>query len=406
MHPQRTATATSTTADAKEQQLTAEEAKQLEAAFKDKDFCKLLSDYVSDISNPKFKEEQEAYLAQLEAQNELPTGKMLIRPSSGFVIKCMHKKKKRGGEDDGPPSKLFLNIVHSDEIDEPTTTASNKSKSKNLEGSNNWSVPYAISPLRMEHDKSGNNLVATFDCCFHPISLRYAHGNKKFLELVIDIAKDAVTRSFKASGDEVEMLPDYTILKGVSYKSGSVPKSLMVSTANANVDTDTDANNQCEDRQRSGNDSTCNKPSRSKSSKAVNAVPVLSSSNDASVLAKSDGGKDTEPEPLVPKYKIVEQGTFDIADHTMLQDVATAAAKRPKQLIVHINLDEEETSAANINLDVSEKMLKIIPDSKCRYKLDLELPYPVNSQKGNASFDKRRNVLIVKLPVVVDMCPK
>ena len=398
MHPQRTATATSTTADAKEQQLTAEEAKQLEAVFKDKDFCKLLSDYVSDISNPKFKEEQEAYLAQLEAQNELPTGKMLIRPLSGFVIKCMHNKKKRGEEEDdgGPPSKLFLNIVHSEEINEPTTTASNKSK-PNLEGSNNWSVPYAISPLRMEHDKSGNNLVATFDCCFHPISLRYAHGNKKFLELVIDIAKDAVTRSFKASGDEVEMLPDYTILKGVSYKSGSVPKSLMVSTAN----------NQCEDRQRSGNDSTCNKPSRSKSSKAVNAVPVSSSnSNDASVLAKSDGGKDTEPEPLVPKYKIVEQGTFDIADHTMLQDVATAAAKRPKQLIVHINLDEEETSAANINLDVSEKMLKIIPDSKCRYKLDLELPYPVNSPKGNASFDKRRSVLAVKLPVVVDMCPK
>ena len=90
----------------------------------------------------------------------------------------------------------------------------------------------------------------------------------------------------------------------------------------------------------------------------------------------------------------------------MLQDVATAAAKRPKQLIVHINLDEEETSAANINLDVSEKRLKIIPDSKCRYKLDLELPYPVNSKKGNASFDKKLSVLIVKLPVVVDMCPK
>ena len=88
------------------------------------------------------------------------------------------------------------------------------------------------------------------------------------------------------------------------------------------------------------------------------------------------------------------------------QTYAVAAAKGPKQLIVRINLDEEETSAANINLDVSEKMLKIIPDSKCRYKLDLELPYPVNSKKGNASFDKRRSILAGKLPVVVDMCPK
>jgi len=42
-------------------ELTAEEAKQLETAFKDADFCKLLSDYVSEISNPEFKEEQEKY---------------------------------------------------------------------------------------------------------------------------------------------------------------------------------------------------------------------------------------------------------------------------------------------------------------------------------------------------------
>ena len=387
MQPQQTETATTTTAgDAEEEQLTIEEAKQLEAAFKDKDFCKLLSEYVSDISNPKFKEEQEAYLAQLEAQNELPAGKMLIRPSSGFVIKCMQKKKKKRGEeeedDEGSPSKLFLNIVHSEEIDEPKS---------NIEGSNCWSVPYAISPLRMEHDKSGNNLVATFDCCFHPISLRYAHGNNKFLELVIDIAKDAVTRSFKASGDEVEMLSGYTILKGVSYKSGSVPKSLMVGTGN----------NQSENRQRSGNDSMSNKP-ESKSSKAVSNEAVPVSSNESVLNVKNDEHKDKDTtEPLVPKYKIVEQGTFDIADHTMLQQTNDGVAipvTRPKQLIVHINLDEE-TSAANINLDVSEKMLKIIPDSKCRYKLELELPHPVNSQKGNASFDKRRSVLIVKLPV-------
>ena len=75
-------------------ELTAEEAKQLETAFKDADFCKLLSDYVSEISNPEFKEEQEKYIAQLEAKNELPTGKALVRPSSGFVVKCMHKKKR------------------------------------------------------------------------------------------------------------------------------------------------------------------------------------------------------------------------------------------------------------------------------------------------------------------------
>ena len=61
--------------------LPAEEAKQLEEAFKDDKFCKLMADYVAALSDPRYKEEQEAYLAQLESQNELPAGKILVRPS-------------------------------------------------------------------------------------------------------------------------------------------------------------------------------------------------------------------------------------------------------------------------------------------------------------------------------------
>jgi len=99
-----TSTASSNKAD-NDIELTVEEAKQLETAFKDADFCKLLSDYVSEISNPEFKEEQEKYIAQLEAKNELPAGKALVRPSSGFVVKCTHKKKRQD------TNKLFLNIV-------------------------------------------------------------------------------------------------------------------------------------------------------------------------------------------------------------------------------------------------------------------------------------------------------
>ena len=95
-------------------ELTVEEAKQLETAFKDADFCKLLSDYVSEISNPTFKEEQEKYIAQLEAKNELPSGKALVRPSSGFVVKCMHKKKREQDTNNATSNKLFLNIVHSE----------------------------------------------------------------------------------------------------------------------------------------------------------------------------------------------------------------------------------------------------------------------------------------------------
>ena len=67
--------------DSNDVKLTAEKAKQLEEAFNDDKFCKLMSEYVSELSDPKYKEEQEAYIAQLEAQNEVPSGKALVRPS-------------------------------------------------------------------------------------------------------------------------------------------------------------------------------------------------------------------------------------------------------------------------------------------------------------------------------------
>jgi dynein assembly factor 2, axonemal len=358
-----TSTTSSNKAD-NDVELTVEEAKQLETAFKDADFCKLLSDYVSEISNPEFKEEQEKYIAQLEAKNELPTGKALVRPSSGFVVKCMHKKK-REQDTNNATDKLFLNIVHSKQVGEPSAS----------DGSN-WSVPFVIGPLRMEHDKGKKNLVATFDCCFHPLTLRQAHGSKEFLNLVVDIAKDAVVNSFTSSGDESDMLPGYTILKSVSYKSGTQPKALMISSSVA---------------EKEKNDSVV--------STAVSVDKEESSSrtgDDTTALGSSSNDKDKEL--IIPKYKIVEQGVFDMLEQT--NDKPATQSRRPKQLIVHIRLDKITTSAADINLDVSEKEIKIMPTDKCRYKLELTLPYTVNSTMGSASFDKKQSVLIVKIPVV------
>lgn len=163
-----------------------------------------------------------AYIKQLEEQNELPAGKALIRPTAGFVVKCFLTKMR-----DDSNSKLFLNVVHSEEIDKPTSTQVKATKGKN------WSVPFALGPLRMEADKAGKVLVPTFDCCFHPLSLQYAHGSKPFCDLIVNIAKEAIQNSFQASGDDSELAEGYAILKGVSYKSGSNPKTLMIAAENA-----------------------------------------------------------------------------------------------------------------------------------------------------------------------------
>ncbi|KAL7531614.1 hypothetical protein ACHAXR_004137 [Thalassiosira sp. AJA248-18] len=355
-------------------ELTAEEGVKLKQAFEDEAFRKLMAEYVSEISDPKHKEEQEAYIAQLEAQNEVPTGKALVWPSSGFVVKCTHKKIR---DDNVGKSKLFLNIVYSERVAEPTV---NKSEH---DGSN-WSVPYAIGPLRMENDKSGRTLVPTFDCCFHPLSLKYAHGSntggkKPFLDLIVNIAKEAVGVAFEKAGDEVEIHTGYTILRGVSYKSGT-PKVLLVGCGDRNDDVKEDTTSSRE----------------SSRAKAKEATPIISTMGQAVSLVKNGKSCD-DTKPRVPKYKIVEQGVFDIAEHTT--KTHAPMPRKPRQLVVHIYVDKA-ASAAHVNLDVSEQELVIKADSNCKYSLELQLPYRVDSQKGNARFDTKQRTLIVTLPVV------
>ena len=199
--------------------LTADEANKLDAAFGSEEFRSLLSSYVESLSDPKNREEQEAYISHLEANQELPIGKSIIRPNAGFVIKC-HKT-----DNDDKRSKLFINMMYANEISKP-------SRSREASKKGNVSVPYAIGPVRMEKDK-GKNLVPTFDICFHPLSLQYAHKSKDFLELVVDIAKSAVIQAYASSGESsIAIDSKYTILKNVQYKSGKV-QVLIIDEVNA-----------------------------------------------------------------------------------------------------------------------------------------------------------------------------
>jgi len=39
--------------------------------FKDPDFCKMMSEYMDEISDPKHRQEQEEYIRQLEGENKV-----------------------------------------------------------------------------------------------------------------------------------------------------------------------------------------------------------------------------------------------------------------------------------------------------------------------------------------------
>ena len=62
--------------------------------------------------------------------------------------------------------------------------------------------------------------------------------------------------------------------------------------------------------------------------------------------------------------------------------------------------------AADVDLDVTTTHLSLKTEEGGKYKLDVELPYPVEYDQGEAKFDKSQHVLKLSLPVKPsDMSP-
>jgi hypothetical protein len=60
-------------------QFSEDESTKFQKAFEDPEFRKLFSDYIDELQDPKNREENEAYITQLEGEKKVPEGKELIR---------------------------------------------------------------------------------------------------------------------------------------------------------------------------------------------------------------------------------------------------------------------------------------------------------------------------------------
>lgn len=362
--------------------VSADEAAQLQRAFGDRDFRELLKEYVKELSDPASRREQEAYLSQLESQNETPGGKKLIRPAKGFVLKCLHRKRR-----DSPatrPAKLFVNVVHSEEVAAPSASE--------RDGGTSWSLPHALGPLRMEQDNRGR-LVPTFDCCFHPNALRLAHGSEEFRSLAVGVAKDAVAGAFRQSGDDVDMVSGYSILKGVQYKAGDDVKALLVPVAHSGLSRSAAGDCKTSDRNAAATVPPTEKDNVSQATVEPWGGPAGDGARERTTEKKGEGGN--EGGTVTPKYTITERDSFDISDHRS----PPVNSRRSGQLVVRVELDGAN-SAADVTLDVSELVVRIEPAQKAevKYRLSLKLPYPVDPQRGRARFDRAKKVLSLDLP--------
>ena len=100
---------------------------------------------------------------------------------------------------------------------------------------------------------------------------------------------------------------------------------------------------------------------------------------------------------------MVHRGLTDIQDfanelESANSNVRRVGSTRPNELVVTIELPLCESSN-NVDLDIYERSLRLQSEDP-KYKLDLNLPYPVNEAESRAKFDKTKRCLIVTLKVV------
>jgi len=202
--------------------------------------------------------------------------------------------------------------------------------------------------------------------------------------MVIGISQSAVVEAYgELWGEDVKIDCNYAILKNVRYKNGAT-KALIVGLDQSLPDgVKEDLHLQVP---------AIDASDLAEEAADADATAYTRSSADEELKEHTEKEAESTDGTIMPKYKIVEQGMLELTNHH------NSSSRRPKQLIVHVYLDKI-ASAAEIDLHVSENKVEVGSKEHKYKKLDLQLPYPIKSLEGKASFDKAKRSLILRLPL-------
>ena len=319
--------------------LSENEISRIAKALKDDEFVKLLGDYAKEIHDPENKARYETEIAAMEAQRGCAV--TFINPTPGYVIKTRNLATN---------GKVFVNICSDSHVGKPT------SKAEKMEGNAGlaWSIPYSTSQPRQDIDRSGE-ACSVYDLVFHPDTLYLAGRDHRMKGLVHNTAIDALESAFQVKCDRNNLKFPRMKFKGV-FRPTMIRKPLEGSTEPT-------------------------KPLPSEAPTIAEVAPELAAA--ASIIT--------------PQYSIKYRNSTDLQDH-VIQPQETVVSSRPKELVLEVHLPLLD-SANGVDLDVQEKSLSLVRDEAPCYRLHIDLPFPVDEEKGSAKFDKSKKVLGVSLPV-------
>lgn len=326
--------------------ITKQELDNIGEALKNEQFRKLLCEYVDEINDPENRAQYEREVEQYEL--ERGTSVTFVRPQPGYVLKTSANGER----------KVFVNLCCCDVVQKPS--------SRSGSGGDHWSLPHCLSPVRQDYDKA-HKPCDVYDVVFHPDALELTKHGKSFKDMVEDTALSMIEKNNTVVLDKANIKYPKIAFKGVA-------RSLVIRKP-------------IKDFQPSPDQQTSELPG------CPYQPPV-----DRPVQHHDLGSLKQKSLFTVPKYIIKYRNDIDIQEHGYNMHCKMNAVI-PKELIIEINLPLLDSSA-NVELDVLPKTLKLICQKPSKYKLDINLPYSVLEEEGNATFDQSTKKLIIRLPVL------
>lgn len=335
--------------------MTTDEINRFSKAMKDEKFRELLHEYAQEISNPENKKKYEEEITQLEQERGMEV--RFIHPNAHHVLKTTVNGKE----------KCFINICSNNLINKPTCEAR---RAENGQVGQCWSLPYSLTPGRPDRDSKGNTCMI-YDVVFHPDTLYMAGKNTRFMKLVNSAATQGVEDAFKVTLGKAKKL-----LKNIQYKG--VPQPAVIRKP------------------------IPGQPRKEESSPHDEAFPILYPDTMSTKNLKPPSSSLTQSPvkqssllPIQPHYTIKYRSLVDLQDYRCSRD--SAPSPRPKEIVIIIDLPLLK-SAADVDLNVTDRKLTL-ESKKPNYKLELQLSYPVDDDKGDAKFNKAKKQLTITLAV-------
>ncbi|XP_048455743.1 protein kintoun [Rhincodon typus] len=346
--------------------LTQDEVERFSTAFKDEKFRKMLCEYAEEISNPENKKKYEEEIIQLEKERGMDV--KFVHPKPGYVLKT----SVNGDQ------KCFINVCSNDLINKPVCKAG---KGANGTVGQHWSLPYSLAPGREDLGKDGRKHMI-YDVVFHSDTLYMANKNQKFKTMVDQTSVEVIEKQLNAK-------LDLRNVKTLKAKYKGMPEAAVIRKPIPGVP-----------KEPPDEDDPLRFPYPYGSPKSEmasgNGTKPKTTSKSSKSAVKDKNTKTQDSKLTQPKYAIIHRSHVDLQDYRYAREAAPST--RPKELVITIDLPLLK-SAENACLDVNEQVLSL-ESQKPAYKLNLNLPYPVDENLGSATFNKSKRQLVVTLPVL------